>query len=109
MENYDPNNCFGMHTVELTFQSWDYKLVVSQKVGGNCKGFTILEAALQAYGDKLYEEQGENPTLILTDDEGNTLETEAFTTCDGDDDEPDIEEFLSEMLVKAEIIDFVDK
>lgn len=44
MENYE-NSCrsFGKHTVEITLQSDGYKGTFTTKMGGNCKGGSILE------------------------------------------------------------------
>ena len=98
MKEYDPNRHFGEHTVELTFQQWEFELKRRVKVKGNCKGFTIIESAILNLADKLYEEQGRYINLILSDLQGNELET----TFEVDD----VEEELKDILVKAEILDF---
>lgn len=95
MKNYDPNARFGTHIVELTFQQWDHKLTVEVPVGGNCKGMSIIEAAIYNFHEKLYDEQGEYPFIIMFDEEGNELET-------GFEDE----EELKDMLVSARILSF---
>ena len=95
MKNYDPNNGFGTHLVELTFQQWEYKLTVEVPVGGNCKGMSIMEYAVDRFDDQLYDDQGDCPILILKDDEGNELETQI----------EDAEE-LKDMLVSARILSF---
>lgn len=38
MKEYNLNNRFGKHLVQLTFQQWTYQLKVEVIVGGNCKG-----------------------------------------------------------------------
>lgn len=95
MKEYNPNNCFGCHMVELTFQMWEYKLTVEVPVGGNCKGLSIIEGAIYNFDNKLYKEQGENPILVLTDENGDELETQI-------EDEED----LKDILVSARIISF---
>lgn len=98
MKDYDPNRCFGKHTIELTFQQWEFERKFEVEVRGNCKGFSIIESAILNLSDKLYEEQGRDITLSLFDDQGNELED----TFEADD----IEEELKDILVKAEILDF---
>ncbi|MDU6989836.1 MAG: DUF5406 family protein [Escherichia coli] len=43
MENYNPNIRWGIHTIKLSFQQWDYKGFITFEKGGNCKGLDILE------------------------------------------------------------------
>lgn len=43
MKNYDPNIRWGLHTIKVSFQRWDYKGYVTFVKGGNCKGLDILE------------------------------------------------------------------
>lgn len=95
MENYDPNNRFGTHLVQLTFQQWEYKLTVEVQVGGNCKGMTILEAAVDNFFSDIYKSQGEYPMIIMKDDKGDELEGDV-------EDEYD----LKNMLVEAKILSF---
>jgi len=95
MKNYDPNNRFGVHLVQLTFQQWKYKFTVEVTVRGNCKGMDILNSAVDNFFNDLYESQGEYPELVMQDEEGNELET-------GMEDE----EELKEMLVEAKILSF---
>lgn len=100
MKNYDPNNRFGNHLVELTFQQWEYKLTVEITVGGNCKGLSIIQYAVERFLDSQYREVGDDPeyiTLIMTSDSGDQLETEI----DVNDDEE-----LKDMLVSARILSF---
>lgn len=96
MKNYDPNNRFGMHVVELVFQKWKYKYNVEVTVGGNCKGFSIFEASIDSFFDELHKTQGDYPVLYFTDDEGNSLEYDV-----------DLEdEDLKNALVSAKILSF---
>ena len=100
MKNYDPNNRFGKHLVELTFQQWEYKLTVEITVGGNCKGLSIIQYAVERFLDSQYREVGDDAeyiTLIMTSDSGDQLET----MLDVNDDEE-----LKDMLVSARILNF---
>ena len=97
MKNYDPNNGFGMHTVELVFQQWGYKYSIDVYVKGNCKGFSIIQAALDSFFDELYNTQGEHPVLYFTDEDGKSLEYDV----DLDDDED-----FRNALVSAKILGF---
>lgn len=101
MKEYDPNRHFGEHTVELTFQQWEFKLKRQVKVKGNCKGLTIIESAILNLADEWYEEQGRDITLSLFDDQGNELETTFEVDA--------IEEELQDILVKAEILGFINE
>jgi hypothetical protein len=79
METYSPYG-FGDHTAKVTFQ-WDrYKLTKEVLVGGNCKGFSIIESAVDEAVDKLYEKFGEeDETFISLDmvaDDDSTCECE---------------------------------
>lgn len=96
MENYDPNNRFGTHLVQLTFQQWEYKLTVEVQVGGNCKGMMILEAAVDNFFSGIYKSQGDYPVIIMKDDKGDELESDVV------EDEDD----LKNMLVEAKILSF---
>lgn len=106
--NYDPNlttsGKMANQTIILTFQQWEYKVEKSIKVGGNQTGLNIIDLALET----LYEELPTNAYgaisdfsqaayIELTDSSGDVL------TCD--DEELKGEEWLKEMLVKAEIVD----
>lgn len=95
MKNYDPNNGFGTHLVQLTFQQWEYKLTVEVPIGGNCKGLSIIDSAVGSFDHKLYREQGEFPCITLKNAEGEELETDI-------EDEED----LKNMLVEAKILSF---
>lgn len=95
MKNYDPNNSFGKNLVQLVFQQWEYKIAVEVVVGGNCKGMSILDFAVDRFFEDLQESQGEYPELIMKDEEGNELETTI-------EDEED----LKDMLVEAKILSF---
>jgi hypothetical protein len=98
--NYDPNLNFcgrmTTQTVRLTFAVWEYRKTVEVTVGGNCRGFNVIEQAVENVYDKLPNapHASESKNMILTDESGDEL--------DCDEDEGD---WLKNMLLSAEIID----
>lgn len=105
IKTYDPNIRYGTHAWEFTFQMWDYTITLTQKLSGNCRGFSTLEYALCNLADRLYEEQGEYPELQMKRINPDTLEEEIlFNTLE----DGDIEEELNAMLVKAELVSHVE-
>lgn len=99
MQNYDPNDATDMrtvHVVEMTFQQWDYRTTRTARVGGNVTGLSDnLECALS----NLYDELADGlsvPCLKLLNEAGDTLD------CEDDEDRQD--EWLKDLLVKAEIV-----
>lgn len=97
--NYDPNMTLSgrmaKQTVRLTFQQWEYKVEMVEHVGGNCTGMTVIDCAIGNAYASLSNDRGV-PYIILTDAGGNTLQCH--------DDEDKGEDWLKDMLVKAEII-----
>jgi len=107
--DYDPNLtlCGRMATqrVRLTFGSWQYRHSMEVNVGGNCTGLTVIKAAVeQAYVELPYTMrlgEGLVAKMTLTDQEGDSLLCE--------DDELRGENWLTDMLVAAEIISIQPK
>ena len=105
MKNYNPNITWGVHTIEVTLQQWEYIGHLIFKNGGNCKGRDILDFDFMDYEgfpiesdcDFQYHEEDDYFSAILKDKDGNTLEVEGET-----------EEF-NQMIVKVEIIDYVEE
>lgn len=107
MKNYDPNIQWGNHTVEITFQQWDYKGTIQVEMGGNISGYSVFESIdgdtiVDAYLDSTLKENNcefffsdDFFGMVLTDDEGEQLIIE--------------EDFygLEPMIVKMEIVDYV--
>lgn len=98
MMNYDPNMTnsgrMAKQTVKLTFQLWEYKTEIEEVVGGNCTGLTVIEAAITNAYDRLAPDRGV-PIIMLTNSNGDQLE------CGDEEDKG--EDWLGDMLVKAEI------
>lgn len=99
LANYDPNMDWSEQTVEITYQSWYYRATVQVQIGGNCMGHSVMESALSSHADKLVDEQGEYPDLVLTNAAGDTLETSFDNDTNGD-----VEGWLSDMCVGLRII-----
>lgn len=101
LKNYDPNPSYGVHTIEITLQSWEYIGHIRQKVNGNCKGKDMLDFDFDCEDEfpendcnlKYHEDWGYF-SATLKDSEGNTLEVEG-----------DSRDF-NKMIVKMEIVDF---
>lgn len=96
--NYDPNLCnsgnMAKQRVRLTFGLWEYRKVIEIEQGGNCKGLTVIEAAVENVYAEL--EGGDTPRIELVSADGSTLECE--------DDEDRGEDWLQDMLIAAEIV-----
>lgn len=105
--NYDPNyfnsGNTAKQTVKLTFGMWEYRAEMTVSVGGNCKGMTIIEAAVDNAFNNL-------PFWTSLDDQDITRIT--LQNKDGDelicdDEEEDGSDWLGNMLIAAEIIEVV--
>jgi len=98
--DYDPNlvfsGCTAVQTVRLTFGQWEYRKTMEVAVGGNCRGFSVIEAAVENAYEKLPDASHASgvKTITLIDESGGEME------CDEDE-----EDWLNNMLIAAEIID----
>ena len=97
IENYDPNIRWSRHTYRVTLQSWDCVGTLECDMGGNMRGFEVMKAAVAELADNLYEQQGANPTIILTNPSG-----EETLQCQPDGE--DIEKWLFAMVVGVELV-----
>lgn len=101
LSEYDPNlsNCgqFTKQTVRLVFLQWDARLEVTESTIGNATGMNVIESAISNFIYRLEDKTDDSidPSVILTHPNGDTLE------CDGDGD---LEQFLRDALVFAEIL-----
>lgn len=104
--DYDPNltnsGRMAMQTVRLTFGIWEYRKEVEVTVGGNCTGLTVIDSAVESAYNKLDRRGifGCNDTyaVIYLDSEDGTEQMECA------DDEDECEDWLKDMLIKAEIV-----
>lgn len=97
--NYDHNlvfcGRFVNQTVKLTFGLWEYRAEIETVIGGNCLGLEVIDTAVEDVYDKLPTERHGLKQLIMTDNNGGTL--------DCVDNEGNEYDWLKNMLVKAEI------
>lgn len=102
LQSYDPNITWADHTVEITYQLWDYAKTVEVRVSGNCRGFDILESAFAQHAEGT-EFDSDDPEIILSrpaedgSDEPDTLE------CTPDEDDC-VEHWLRKLCVGIRIV-----
>lgn len=107
--NYDPNIYEGTHTIKVTLQEWDYTGYVIMTIGGNCKGASILQDALDLdeFEDNIDENQCQFKVLDEPDDEDRYWFNCVLYRDNGDElDVEDELDSLSDYIVKVEIIDY---
>ena len=97
--NYDPNMTnsgrMAKQTVNLVFQQWDYTAEIEQVVGGNCTGLSVIDCAVcNAY--ECLDADRNTPFILMTNPGGEVLH------CGDDEDRG--EDWLKDMLVRAEIV-----
>ena len=87
LQTYDPNITWARHTVELTFMQWDYSLTVEVEVGGNCRGYDLLEGAINVAFGELYDDDEDDAVIVLRRpaEDGNREDT-LEVTIDGTDE-----------------------
>ena len=102
MENYDPNIAYGIHTVRVTMQQWEYVGHIIWRIGGNCKGKSVLNFDFEDYEDGFdLENDCEMKcddgwfSCVLHDEKGDALEV------DGEREE------MNALIVGMEVLDFV--
>lgn len=90
MERYDAHNFDeGVHTIEILLQLEDYTGSCTVEIGGNCKGWGILDGCVDWLR---YEDHEEGDVIILKNP-------------DGDEIELDIDE-VPDYVVGVRIVDF---
>lgn len=80
----------------LTYMHCFYRLTKTVIVGGNCSGLTNIESAISRFFGELYDVNEDYQEIILTRADGDTLIVE--------NDEGKDEDWLEDMLIKAEIL-----
>ena len=96
--NYDPNIRWATHRVKITLGNRDYRTTRTVEVGGNCRGLTVIDTAVEDLDRQIREaadEKDEHPEIWLTK-RGAKLLIEADT---------DDEEWLQKLVIKVEIVD----
>lgn len=106
MKNYDPNISFGVHTVRVTLQRWDYVGHIIQRIHGNCQGRSILGFDFECeLGSEFpdsdcnltYDKEFDCFSCVLRNDAGDTL---SITE--------DARE-MNDMIVCVEILDYQEE
>lgn len=102
--NFDPNMTLSGHiakqVVSMTFGLWEYRGTFEVEVCGNLTGLEVIHSAIE----KLYESL---PYTELPFDKGGYA-TITLGELISDDEDQRGEEWLSEMLISAEIISIED-
>lgn len=105
--DYDPNltnsGRMAKQTVRLTFGLWKYRKEMEVQVGGNCTGLRVIDSAVeQAY------ENLDRLGVYMSDDTYAVIymnSTDGTESMECADEEDEREDFLKNMLIKAEIVD----
>lgn len=96
--DYDPNMVLCgrkvKQVIELVFADWEYRATHTVTIGGNCRGMSVIDSAVEHLFEELYDEDNGRAKLVLTNASGDTLTDE-----DGDD-----EEWLKGKLISARIL-----
>ncbi|NSV01877.1 DUF5406 family protein [Enterococcus faecalis] len=110
MKNYDPNIFWGLHTIKVSFQQWDYKGHVTFVKSGNCKGLDVLGIDADDLYDMKFKENPVNFEWVDTDDDGEDWFTMTLKNDKGDKFLVNDEwECLKDYIVGVEIVDFVEE
>lgn len=100
LENNDPNIRWRKTKLSLTFMLWDYSKTFEVEANGHAYGLSAIDLAIDTIYDDMLEwtDYGdvEVPQIVLVNPKGEELLVE--------DDEEKGEDFLKNMLVKAEIL-----
>lgn len=98
---YSPNICWGRQMVEVQLRQWDYAAEFIVAIGGNCRGFDVLEAAIGSLIDQLSEGLDASSRLQVKLKNANGEELL-------DIDEEDVgEAWLRPMVVSVRIVDWI--
>lgn len=103
MKNYDVNIHWGIKTVKVTFQIWEYRGYVTCCVKGNTKGASLLRVDADDLYDMSFVENDAQLRISTDDWYEITLKNEAGEKMV---DEGELND-LSDYIVAVEIIDMV--
>lgn len=98
IENNNPNNRWGKSVVEIILKQWRYEKAFTIHVGGNCRGFDVLDAAVGMVYDHIMDTT-DNAAVTLIDPEGKTL------LCEDDEERGD--DWIKGMVASIRIVDYV--
>lgn len=87
VERYTPNtNIEDMTFVQLDFMCWDYKLSYNVQMENNLRGLSVAQEALDQICEQLYDEDTDSlKSIIMKNDDGDTLEYEFEDECELED------------------------
>jgi hypothetical protein len=94
----NPNSEWGKAVIEVTLKQWAYEKTFTLHVGGNCKGFDILEAAVDMIYDHILDTE-DDASVVLTDGKGDTL------LCSDEEDRG--EYWIKKMVASVRIVDYI--
>ena len=100
---YDPN-FQGIHVIRVTFMQWGYVGHVAFKIGGNCKGASLLDCTfLECDAQEDIDRYTENDCKFRFDEEYEIYQA-TLKNADGDELEVKGDEFeFKDMVVGIEI------
>lgn len=99
IREYSPNIQWGKQQVEIVLMQWGYRESFKIFVGGNCHGLSVIECAVGILYDNLLTEGSEDPAKVVLVKGNDSLH------CTDDEDRG--EEWLKNMIVSAQIIDWI--
>lgn len=106
MKFYDTESSMGVHEVKITFQDQDYKGHVVWRVGGNCKGFSVMDFDNYCWDGDTVINFKENTCSLKFDDDLGCFTMELMNE-DGDTCGYELEcEELGDYVVAMEILSF---
>ncbi len=98
----NPNNEWGKSVIEITLKQWAYSADFTVHVGGNCRGYSVFDAAIYTLFEELLEAAGDGTVpakVTLTNPAGDTLICE--------DEEGHDEDWLKDMIVAIRLVDYL--
>lgn len=102
--NYDPNIRWNDTVVELRLQQWEYSGTLRVVVGGNCKGRSVLESAMELDDENSIMYNGCGFEVVEDDDGEYWFKC---TLIDAENNELEVEEEIDDLddfIVSATII-----
>ena len=99
IESHSPNMRWGQQVFEVVLKEWGYEKTFTVRVGGNMRGFAVMEAVFDQISSEIRSSVGDDGPLrlTLTDRAGQTLDTE-------DEDHQDDEDWLKSMCVSVRLV-----
>ncbi len=96
IKKHDPNMYWHKCTYAITLMVWEYSKIFEVEVGGNVRGFDLLETAVGVLYSDLESDDDGRAYIELVDPDGNTLFCE--------DDEGKEEDWVKEMVVSVVLL-----